>query len=696
MRNDGLINETELRKAIEQLKPDGELFEIRIMGGSKPISGYFRDVNTLIEAFQTVDLRNTNTYITLNRLMDSLYSRQQADRLLAVKNTTSDKEVEVIEWLFVDLDPERPSGISSTNDELKASQELAQKVYVYLKGEGFEEPVKAFSGNGCHLLYRIGLSNTDENVKLIKRCLKALSAMFSTDRVKVDTANFNPSRICKLYGTMAQKGSNTVDRPHRMARIDGDVKELKQTKKIYLEKLAEEIEEEEIRPARYNNYSPHDFDIETWMSEHGIRYTTKAGDGYTKFVLDECPFNSSHKAPDSMILKQPSGAIGFKCLHNSCQDKRWQDVRIMFEPDAYDRQNEAFDRAIEEGWKRHNRDRKKTEINVENGAIWETVADVLKKPTPDNEYIKTRIDVIDRKTHGLMKGGLSVWSGLRGSAKSTILSQIALQAVNDNHNVLFYSGELTDKRFIRWLIQQAAGKQYVKEITKDESQFWFVPDEIKSTIADWIGKRLFIYNNSYGSDYTKLMEEIESQTQKVKPDLIVLDNLMTINVQAVDVNEYRAQTTLMIHLSELAKQYNCHVALVAHPRKTTTFLRLLDISGSGNISNLVDSAFIVHRVNHDFKKGYIDEFCKKGTKEEDVILFNGTNVIEIAKDREAGIQDEFIPLWYERQSRRMLNEQTEVIKFKWTSQWMSHEIKDDFMDVDDDNPFYKEEDKNAG
>ena len=684
MRNDGLINETELRKAITQLKGNSELFEVRIMGGRQPISGYFKDADTLIEAFNTVDLRGTNTYITLNKPMDALYSRQQANRLLSVKNTTSDKEIEALDWLFVDLDPERPSGISSTDIELEASQTLAQRVYVYLKGVGFEEPVKAFSGNGYHLLYRIGLQNNEDNIKLVKRCLQALSAMFSNDVVKVDTANFNPSRICKLYGTMAQKGSNTADRPHRMARIDGDVKELKQTKKIYLEKLASEIEEEEIKPAKYNNYSPGDFDIEDWMRTHGLKYTVKAGDGYTKYVLDECPFDPNHKAPDSMILKQPSGAIGFKCLHDSCQDKHWQDVRVLFEPDAYDKANEAFDKAIEEGWKKHNRDKKKKELNVENGPIWETVSEVIAKPTPDNEYIKTHIGVIDRKTHGLMKGGVSVWSGLRGSAKSTILSQIALQAVNDNHNVLFYSGELTDKRFTRWLIQQAAGKQYVKEVVKDDSQFWFVPDDIKLRIAKWIDKRIYIYNNSYGSDYTRLMQEIETKIQQEVPDLVVLDNLMTINVQEVDSNEYKAQTTLMIKLTTLAKQYNCHIALVAHPRKTATFLRLVDISGSANIANLIDSAFIVHRVNHDFKKGYIDEFCKKGTKEEDVLLFNGTNVIEIAKDREAGIQDEFIPLWYEKESRRMLNEQTEVIKYKWTTEWAEEEAEEDFMPADDD------------
>ena len=684
MRNNRWINETELRKAVEQLKPDGELFEIRIIGDKQPLSGYFRDVDTLIRAFDTVDLKDRNVYITINRPTDALYSRQQADRLLKVKNTTSDKEIDTIEWLFIDFDPDRPTGISSTNEELQLSMELAQKVYVYLKGEGFEEPVKAFSGNGYHLLYRIELTNTAENVKLIERCLKALNVLFSTDKVKVDTANFNPSRICKLYGTMAQKGANTAERPHRMARIDGDIKELKRTRKVFLEKLASEIPEEPIRPARYNNYAPNDFDIEAWMGQHGIRYTVKTGGDYIKYVLDECPFDHNHKAPDSMILKQSSGAIGFKCLHDSCQGRKWQDVRVMFEPDAYDKQNESFDRAIEEGWKRHNRDKKKKEINVENGAKWETIEDIIKKPTPDNEYIKTRIDVIDKKTHGLLKGGISLWSGLRASGKSTVLSQIALQAVNDDHTVLVYSGELTDKRYARWLIQQAAGKQYVKEIIKNDSKFWIVPDSTKNDIAKWIHDRLFVYNNSYGSDYMALIGEFKTKVEEVHPDLMILDNLMTIDTYNVDSNEYRAQTIIMKGLAELSKQYNIHIALVAHPRKTISFLRLVDVSGSANISNLVDGAFIVHRVNHDFKKGFLDEFCNKGTKEEDVVLFNGTNVIEIAKDREEGIQDEFIPLWYERESRRMMNERTEVIKFKWTTEWEEAETGDEFMTVDDD------------
>lgn len=680
MRNERLINTTELRKAISQMKDSDELFEVRIIGDRvKAVSGYFKDVETLIKAFDTVDLRNTNVYITLNPPKDELYFRQQADKFLAAKQTTSDKEIDHYKWFFIDFDPVRPAGISSSDDELQASAELAQTVYVYLKGLGFEEPVKAFSGNGYHLLYSINIGNTPENTKLIESCLKALSNMFSNDQVKVDTTNYNPARICKLYGTLAQKGSNTQSRPHRMSRIDGDIKELRPTSKKYLEKLSNEIPEEQIKPAAYNNYAPSEFNIVDFMSKYGMSYKVQSGDGCTIYRLDECPFDSNHKNGDSKIFHYTDGAIAFKCHHDSCSGKKWQDVRIKYEPDAYDKVNEAIDRAIEENLLRHNRDKKKAEINIENGPIWETIEDIIKKPTPDNEYIKTHITIIDQKMHGLLKSGISLWSGLRASAKSTILSQIALHAVNDGHTVLFYSGEFTDKRLARWLLQQAAGRQYVVKREKDDSIFWIVPEGVKYDIAKWINKRLYVYNNSYGSNFDLLMNQIQEQAEKIRPDLIVLDNLMTVDTALVDQNEYRAQTILMKKLADIAKQYNVHVALVAHPRKTINFLRLMDVSGSGNISNLVDSAFIVHRVNHDFKKGYMDEFCQPKTKEEDVILFNGTNVIEIAKDREEGIQDEFIPLWYERESRRMLNNQTEVIKFKWTTEWFEAEQQDKFM-----------------
>ena len=40
-------------------------------------------------------------------------------------------------------------------------------------------------------------------------------------------------------------------------------------------------------------------------------------------------------------------------------------------------------------------------------------------------------------------------------------------------------------------------------------------------------------------------------------------------------------------------------------------------------------------------------------------------MIEIAKDREYGTQDFFIPLWYEPETKRLKNTKAEMIHYGW-------------------------------
>ena len=659
------INETEVRKAIEQLHADDRLFEIRVIGSRnrKPISGYFKDADTLLEKFKTVDLNGANVYITLNQLDESLFSRVQSECFVAGATSTQDKEVNGYRWLFIDLDPIRATGISSTDDELKAAFDLARRVYEHLRNMGFEEPIKAMSGNGAHLLYRVKLANTEENKMLIQRCLESLSMLFDNDQVKVDTANFNQSRVCKLYGTLAQKGKNTADRPFRMSKIFGDVRECKITDKGYLEKLAGELPNDQIKPEKQNNYRPNDFDIEEWMDKYGIRYRASEWKGGTKYVLEECPFDSSHKAPDSMITKSASGAIGFKCLHNSCSCYRWQDLRIKYEPDAYNITDDEI--RITEGYLRHNRERaaeieKRQEIKVTHDEpLFLNASMIADLNQEEAEYVKTGINIIDRRMKGLQRGCVSVISGLRGAAKSTILSEIILNCIQNKATSICYSGELSSQRFMKWMYMQAAGKAYTKPYELYEG--YFCPDEIKPKINEWMGDFMWLYNNHYGNNFFKIGECLRAEILKRKADLCIVDNLMALDLTTFDMDKYEAQTKFVWDLKDIAESCNVHIIFVAHPRKATGFLRLDDISGSGNITNIVDNAFIVHRNNVDFKKRTQEMFGWKDSYE----IYKATNVMEVCKDREGGIQDLFIPLWYEKETKRLKNDEHENIVYGW-------------------------------
>lgn len=671
------VNEVELRKAIEQIHPNGGLYEVRIIGKTKkPISGFFKGADELLKQLQNVDLRNTNIYFTLNSLDDDLYSRMQHERFVAGASGAEDGDVLGYDWLFIDLDPKRKTGISSSDDELQEAYELAKKVYQFLKNYGFEEPVKAISGNGAHLLYRINLANSDSNKELIQRCLMALSMMFDTDKVEVDTSTFNQSRVCKLYGTIAQKGASTEKRPHRLSRIIGDIKVIKPTDVTYLRKLASELPEEQpVQPTKYNNYNAGDFDIETWMDKNGIRYDARTWKDGIKYILEECPFDSNHKAPDSMITKAANGAIGFKCLHNHCQGYHWRDLRLKFEPDAYSKEYNDNDKRIEDGWLKHNKDKAKEiqEQISDDAPVFQTAEMLLSKVEPEPEYIRTGIRKLDKAICGLEKGKLSIISGLRAAAKSTLLSEIMLNAIDDNHTVIAYSGELSNKSFMDWMYLQAAGKGYVSKSAKYEN-FYFVEYGTKEQIAKWMSTKLWLFNNVKSNKPSFLLQNIKEQCIKAHGDLIIIDNLMALDIQELNrTNEYDAQTKFMWELKKIAQECNVHIILVAHPRKTQGFLRLEDISGSNNIVNIIDNAFIIHRNNADFKEK--SRNILKATGNEWMINdgTDVTNVVEIAKDREHGTCDVFINLYYEPESKRLKNEPTESIIYGWNDKWLNAE-----------------------
>ena len=50
---------------------------------------------------------------------------------------------------------------------------------------------------------------------------------------------------------------------------------------------------------------------------------------------------------------------------------------------------------------------------------------------------------------------------------------------------------------------------------------------------------------------------------------------------------------------------------------------------------------------------------------DDNAVYDGTNVVEIVKDRDGGNQDVFIPLYYEVESKRLKNDRAENVIYGW-------------------------------
>jgi hypothetical protein len=270
-------------------------------------------------------------YAVYNPINRALLGRAGNRFRLAGKKggSAQDKDVLRRRYLQVDCDPVRPAGISSTESEKAAAYRVALAIRDYLRARGWPDPVICDSGNGYHLLYRVDLEADDG--ELVKRALEALSGRFDTEAVKVDTSVFSQAQLTKLYGTAVRKGDDIPERPHRMSAI----LEMPEVLEIVPEDLVTELASSRKAdaggktPGKPSSFAG--FGLESFVRDHLPQASApEPWEGGQRWILNVCPFNEEHTGSSVVLLRLPSGAIVFKCSHNSCSGKSWVDVRAMF------------------------------------------------------------------------------------------------------------------------------------------------------------------------------------------------------------------------------------------------------------------------------------------------------------------------------------------------------------------------------
>ena len=211
----------EIDRGISLLFDPREVVEVRIpKTRAGVVAGYFHDQEKLAAAIQVADgnYRAGGVYYVLNPVNPALLGRAYNRLKERAEYTTADNDILRRRWLPIDLDPVRPAGISSSDEEHMAAIKRARIIANDMATE-WEWPIIADSGNGAHVLYRIDLPNNEEALKSVSRVLAELDRRYSDATVKVDVTSANAARIWKAYGTVARKGDSIPGRPHRLSRI---------------------------------------------------------------------------------------------------------------------------------------------------------------------------------------------------------------------------------------------------------------------------------------------------------------------------------------------------------------------------------------------------------------------------------------------------------------------------------------------
>lgn len=246
---------------------------------------------------------------------------------------------------------------------------------------------------------------------------------------------------------------------------------------------------------------------------------------------------------------------------------------------------------------------------------------------------------LDAAIGGFYSGELSVWTGKRGGGKSTFLSQVLLEAIDQGHSVCAFSGELTAQRFKHWISQQAAGPQNLipKQDLLSGKLIYTVPPAIQKQIDIWWKGRFFLYDNAAGADEDAIIALFELAARRYGCCVFLVDNLMMTRFSFDrDSDFYRAQSGFVSRLSGFAKKFGVHVHLVAHPRKSenSRTLDADDVGGSADITNKADNVFSLVRLS-----------------EEDAANQSFQTVLRILKNRSYGSTSSF-GLNYNIESRR--------------------------------------------
>jgi len=130
-----------------------------------------------------------------------------------------DRDVPLRRAIYIDIDPVRPSGISTTDGEKRAAMETRERVEEFLVRE-LGDPAalgRGDSGNCYFMLIAIQqpcLTILD-HTKHVQRFLNLLAREFDSKHVKIDTSVANTARLMPCPGTWKRKGQNTRERPHR-------------------------------------------------------------------------------------------------------------------------------------------------------------------------------------------------------------------------------------------------------------------------------------------------------------------------------------------------------------------------------------------------------------------------------------------------------------------------------------------------
>lgn len=290
------------------------------------------------------------------------------------------------------------------------------------------------------------------------------------------------------------------------------------------------------------------------------------------------------------------------------------------------------------------------------------LSDVEPTEYEDVDGVTTGLKAIDDELMRLFFGTLTIVSGQPGSGKSSLLTQLACNSLNNDISTWLFSGELPNGVEKSWFNYIFAGPRNITDaISRRGNPYKKISTTTLAEINKTYKGRWHIYRDDYDNTLDKLIASMTDTVRKYGARCLILDNFMCIDTETSE-EELRSQTDTIKKLIEFAKKYQVAVILVCHPRKMDagTNVGIYDIAGTSNIVNLAHRTIGLRRVT-DAERENAAKYSEKRRQ-----LLKYDVIVTIVKDRMFGRQNIDVGLYYDPASRRFFSDMDEYDRrFSW-------------------------------
>lgn len=297
-----------------------------------------------------------------------------------------------------------------------------------------------------------------------------------------------------------------------------------------------------------------------------------------------------------------------------------------------------------------------------NGVI--DFSDIQDVDLDQMDGIKTGFRQLDRYLMKLFYGTFNILTGVNGSGKTSLISQLICQSVEEGKNVWMYSGELPNSQTKNWIRCIFAGQRHVNQFQSGDTTYWKVTTEAKTAIDDFYRGRMFIDKDGEDNTVEAILSRMEATVRKYGAKLLIIDNMTAINLGGSDKDKYERQASFVKALIDFAKRFNVAVILVVHPHKLEQMRRMtkMDVQGISAIIDLAHRILSLYRVQQTDHEGVRKRNGSGYIK--DPIKFDV--LCDILKDRMMGYEGKSIGLYYDKPSRRFFTSEQDLDRrYSW-------------------------------